>query len=29
MVSDIAYYVTEFWILVMGLWLVIRGVKIS
>jgi len=29
LVSDIAYYVTEFWILVMGLWLVIRGVKTS
>jgi hypothetical protein len=29
LVSDIAYYVTEFWILVMGLWLVIRGVKAS
>jgi hypothetical protein len=29
MVSDIAYYATELWILVMGLWLVIRGVKTS
>ena len=29
LVSDIAYYVTEFWILVMGLWLVIRGIKTS
>jgi len=29
LVSDFAYYITEFWILVMGLWLVIRGVKTS
>jgi hypothetical protein len=27
LVTDIAYYVNEFWILVMGLWLIIRGVK--
>ncbi|MFC1904510.1 DUF4386 family protein [Chloroflexota bacterium] len=27
LVWQIAYYVTEFWILVMGLWLVLRGVK--
>jgi len=27
LVSDIAYHVNEFWILVMGLWLLIRGVK--
>jgi small-conductance mechanosensitive channel len=27
LVSDIAYYAAEFWILVMGLWLVVRGVK--
>jgi len=29
LVTDTAYYVTEFWFLVMGLWLVIRGVKTS
>jgi hypothetical protein len=29
LVSDIAYYATESWILVIGLWLVIRGVKTS
>ena len=29
LVSDIAYHVNEFWILVTGLWLLIRGVKTS
>ena len=28
LVWQIAYYVTEFWILVTGLWLILRGVKI-
>jgi hypothetical protein len=29
LVSRIAYYVTEFWILATGLWLILRGVKNS
>jgi hypothetical protein len=28
-VSRIAYNVVEFWILVTGLWLVLRGVKVQ